>query len=199
MRANIGKAALPALEMMESRWWPSIAIDGRSTNSNHSQHCHDDKFLIECHRMWVQLSTTCSNFTKVAQYGAPSCSQPQPAMDNGVKDGRSNWLVTPYTGQYPWSSTYCTLQCGLGCKSQDLLHWVSRERATFGMPDQRTACAATQGINKEQRTMKFVIKILIHLHLLTNLSYRSNNAKINESINYAWNMFIIENDFWQRE
>ena len=52
----------------------------------------------------------------------------------------------PYTGQCPLSSTYCTLQCGLGCKSQDLLHWVSRERATFGLPDQRTACEATQGI-----------------------------------------------------
>ena len=51
----------------------------------------------------------------------------------------------PYTGQYPLSSTYCTLQCGPSCKSQHLLHWVSRERATFGVPDQRTACAATLG------------------------------------------------------
>ena len=29
-------------------------------------------------------------FTEVAQWGAPSCSRPQPAMDNGVRDGRSN-------------------------------------------------------------------------------------------------------------
>ena len=28
--------------------------------------------------------------TEVAQWGAPSCSQPQPATDNGVRDGRSN-------------------------------------------------------------------------------------------------------------
>ena len=28
--------------------------------------------------------------TEVAQWGAPSCSQPQPATDNGVIDGRSN-------------------------------------------------------------------------------------------------------------
>ena len=90
--------------------------------------------------MWVQLLTTCSNFTEVAQLGAPSCNQPQPAMDNGVRDGRSNWLVVPL------SSTYCTLQCGLSCKSQDLLHWVSLERVTFGVPDQHTACAATWGI-----------------------------------------------------
>ena len=56
-----------------------------------------------------------------------------------------DWLhPPPYTGQGPLSSTYCTLQCGLGCKSQDLLHWASHERGTFGIPDQRTACAATQ-------------------------------------------------------
>ena len=28
--------------------------------------------------------------TEVAQRGASSCSQPQPATDNGVRDGRSN-------------------------------------------------------------------------------------------------------------
>ena len=28
--------------------------------------------------------------TEVAQWGAPSCSQPQSATDNGVRDGRSN-------------------------------------------------------------------------------------------------------------
>ena len=28
--------------------------------------------------------------TEVAHWGAPSCSQPQPAMDNGIRDGRSN-------------------------------------------------------------------------------------------------------------
>ena len=30
-----------------------------------------------------------------SECGAPSCSRPQPAMDNGVRDGRSNWLVAP--------------------------------------------------------------------------------------------------------
>ena len=28
--------------------------------------------------------------TEVAQWGAPSCSQPQLGTDNGVRDGRSN-------------------------------------------------------------------------------------------------------------
>ena len=41
--------------------------------------------------------------------GTPHCRQPQPATDNGIRDGRSNWLVElshPH-GQYPLSSTYC--------------------------------------------------------------------------------------------
>ena len=37
-----------------------------------------------------QLSTTCSNVTQVAQWAASSCSRPQPAMDNDVRDCRSN-------------------------------------------------------------------------------------------------------------
>ena len=55
------------------------------------------QWRIYYHRIWVQLSTTCSNFTEVAQWGAPSCRQSQPATDNGVRDGRSNWLVSPPT------------------------------------------------------------------------------------------------------
>ena len=35
--------------------------------------------------------------TEAAHWGTPSCSQPQPATDNGVIDGRSNWLVSPPT------------------------------------------------------------------------------------------------------
>ena len=40
--------------------------------------------------LWGQLSTTYSNVTEVAQWAAPSCSRPQAATDNGVRDGRSN-------------------------------------------------------------------------------------------------------------
>ena len=28
--------------------------------------------------------------TEATQWGTPSCSQPQPATDNGIRDGRSN-------------------------------------------------------------------------------------------------------------
>ena len=34
-------------------------------------------------------------YTEPAQWGTPICSQPQRARDNGVRDGRSNWLVAP--------------------------------------------------------------------------------------------------------
>ena len=45
----------------------------------------------------------------------------------------------PTQGSTPWAPRIA--ECNGGCKSQDLLHLVSRERGTFGMPDQRTACA----------------------------------------------------------
>ena len=43
--------------------------------------------------------------TEAAQWGTPSCSQSQLATDNGVRDGRSNWLVAPPTlmGSTPWA------------------------------------------------------------------------------------------------
>ena len=69
--------------------------------------------------------------TKVAQLGAPSCSQPQPVTDNGVRNGRSNWLVAPPTlhrAVPPWAPRIA--HCNAGYRSQDLLHWVSSEPAT---------------------------------------------------------------------
>ena len=53
----------------------------------------------------------------------------------------------PYTGQYPMSSTYCTLQCGL--QITRLAELSQPRTCDFRMPDQRTAGAATQGIIKE--------------------------------------------------
>ena len=48
---------------------------------------------------WI-INYTCSNVTEIAQWGAPSCSRPQPANKNVVRDGRSNWLVfTPHPTQ----------------------------------------------------------------------------------------------------
>ena len=45
-----------------------------------------------------------------------SCSQPQPATDNVVRDGRSNWLVAPPTlmGVPPERLVHIIYQCNLG-------------------------------------------------------------------------------------
>ena len=47
-------------------------------------------------------------------------------------------------GSTPWAPRIA--QFNAGCKSQDLLHWLRCERATFGTLGQRTACVATQGM-----------------------------------------------------
>ena len=80
--------------------------------------------------------------TEVAQWGTPSCSRPQPATDNGVRDGRSNWLVAPPTlmDSTPWAPRIAQCKCGL--KISRLLQQPGIEHAPLGMPDKRTACAA---------------------------------------------------------
>ena len=60
-----------------------------------------------------QLSTTLQYSTEVAQLGTPSCSR-QPAKDNGVRDGWSNWLVAPtLMGSTPWAPRIARFKCGL--------------------------------------------------------------------------------------
>ena len=100
--------------------------------------------------MWGKLSTTFSNATEVAKLGAPSCSQPQPATDNGISDGRSNWLaVTPTLHRAAPYELHELLAVNVGYKLQDLMQQPRREYASLGMPGQRTACAATLGITNE--------------------------------------------------
>ena len=61
-------------------------------------------------------------YTEAAQFGTHSCSEAQPATDNGVRDGRSNWLVAPPTlmGSTPWAprAFYKSVQP----------HWESNEQ-----------------------------------------------------------------------
>ena len=73
------------------------------------------QWRIYYHRTWGQLSTTCSNTTKLAQWGTPSCSCPQPATDNGVRDCKFNLLaVTPYPTHrsIPWVPRIARWKCG---------------------------------------------------------------------------------------
>ena len=56
---------------------------------------------IECGVNYQYLQ----QYTEVAQCGTPSCSRPQPATENGVRDGRSNLLVAlpTFMGSMPWA------------------------------------------------------------------------------------------------
>ena len=100
------------------------------------------------HSMWCQLlSTTCSNGTEVAQWGASRCSRPQLAVKNGVRDCRSNWqTVTPHPTQSSTTGAPRIACCKFGLQITRLMQPLGREHATSGMPGSRTACAATQGI-----------------------------------------------------
>ena len=78
--------------------------------------------------------------------GTPSCSRPQPATDNGVRDGRSNWLVAPPPSWAVPPELHVLHGVNAAHISQDLVHQPGLEHASTGMPGQRTTCAATQGI-----------------------------------------------------
>ena len=78
------------------------------------------QWRIYYHRMWVQLSTTCSNYwsSPIGSFYLQPTTSPQPAMDNSISQSETvdpiDWShPLPYTGQSPLSSMYCTLQCGL--------------------------------------------------------------------------------------
>ena len=93
--------------------------------------------------MWGKLLTTCSKSTEVAQWGIPSCSRPQPATDNGVRDDRFNWLVAPSTlmGSTPWALVHSINLC-----SSATARIQSCNLATFCMRGNYLAYAATLGI-----------------------------------------------------
>ena len=100
--------------------------------------------------MWIQLSTNCSNLLKLPNGELlVAVDHTQLLIMASERVDPINWshpLI--YTEQYPWAPRIA--QCNVGCKSQDLLHSVSHERATFVMPGQRTGiipCAAIQGIS----------------------------------------------------
>ena len=104
------------------------------------------QWRIYYHRMWVQLSTTCSNLLKQpnAELVVAVDRNQLRTMASATVDPIDWSHPPPYTGQYPLSSTYCTVQCGLQITR---LAALSEPRTcTFGLPGLRTACAATQGI-----------------------------------------------------
>ena len=68
--------------------------------------------IINYDSLWGQLSTTCNNAAEVARWATPSCSRPQPAMDNALRYGKSNYMAVPL-------STTCTIQIGAAYAGMD--------------------------------------------------------------------------------
>ena len=87
--------------------------------------------------------------SEVAQWETPGCSRPQPAPDNGARDGRSNWLVAPPPSWAVPPEFHVLHRVNAAYKSQDLLQQLGLVHAFTGMPNQRTTCAATQGIKQQ--------------------------------------------------
>ena len=105
---------------------------------------------IYYHGMCGQLSTTCSNACEVAKLGAPSCSRPQPATENGVR--AIDWPLPPTLYWAVPLALRALHDANTGNKSQHLLLRLRSEHAAFGMTGQLTAYAATQGIKLQDIT-----------------------------------------------
>ena len=75
---------------------------------------------------WVKLSTICSQATEAAPWVTHSFSRPQPATENSVSDGRSNWLsVAPalYRAVPPLRHLHRTNLCRHCRESNPEKHW----------------------------------------------------------------------------
>ena len=98
---------------------------------------HPVKNLLTLNVGSIILSTTSSNATEIAQWADPSCSLPQPAANNGVRDSKSNWLAVTPTIHKAVDPEFHLHSANAGYNLQDLLQPVGRENATFEMPGQQ--------------------------------------------------------------
>ena len=108
--------------------------------------------------------------TEVAQFGTPSCSWRQPAPDNDVKNGRSNWLVAPPPS---WAAP-----------PDCLVHSINRCSLSRESTLQPSACkahlayAATQGIQSMWDASNAAGILLQQEHLILSIWDASNAAGI---------------------
>ena len=87
--------------------------------------------------------------TEVAQWGPPTCSRQQPATDNSVRHGRSNWLVAPPPS---WA-----------VPPERLVHSINRCSLSRESTPQPSAWEATA-----PRSLKFRSSLISTQQLLTN-------------------------------
>ena len=81
------------------------------------------------HCFWGQISTTCSNATEVAQWGAPSFSRPQPVTDSASKIAEPiDWLFPPTLYSAVPPSATCTVQICAASAENRALNLIRRNR-----------------------------------------------------------------------
>ena len=104
--------------------------------------------------------------------------------------------LPPYTGQYPLSSTYCTLQCGLQIARLAVL---SQPRTCdFRMPDQRTAGAATQGKYFIKYFKYLIFYQILIANILSNTSSQLFKANsLSNTISQLFEANILSNTISQ--
>ena len=122
--------------------------------------------------------------TEIVQWGTPSCSQPQPATNNGVRDGRSNWLVAPPPSWAvpPERNVLSIIRCSsatTGIRSCNL--------STINMQCNLLVYAATQGISMRPLRV-FYRKITI---VITIVFVQIWECKINSNIKFSFRAICI--------
>ena len=105
------------------------------------------------HRMWGQLSTTCSNVTEVAQWGAPvAVDHSQPLTMASETIDPIDWPLPLTIHSAVPTELHVLYGVNAGYKSQDLLQQPgSKHVRVLGY-----ACAATLG------ALKFALKITMY-------------------------------------
>ena len=138
-------------------------------------------------RMWGQLSTTCCNATEVPQWGASSCSRPQPAMENGVRDCRSNWLaITPTLQRAVSPELHLLHGANAVYKSQDLLqHEPASCVHGYARP---THCRCSQAVNNWENARRWQT----HAHSYAwHHSDQSANLTVNKPRIKQWFLILV--------
>ena len=131
--------------------------------------------------MWGQLSTTCSNATDVTQWPAPSCSPPHPAMYNGVRDGKSNWLTVtlhPTAGSTPWTPRISRYKCGApiarhAATSKARTRDLRNARPTHCLCGHSGYAQRQKAVQKQKQQKKMITKIMTTKQIFWRLDINS--------------------------
>ena len=164
------------------------AVKAKFSMATGSRPCAS-QWRIYYHRMWGQLSTTCCNATEIAQWEALSCSRPQPATDNGIRDGRSNWqAVTSYPtqGSTSWAPRIALFKCGLQIASPTCCSNRGTNTRPLGMAGKHTACAATQGRIKCLQNLSKIHNDSRNNFEITFMKYPNEFRERKEKENIFW-------------